>query len=374
MADAELAIARLDQSASALADTEALARLLLRAESVSSSKIEGLEVGARRLLRADIARVRNEDPHDVTAAEVLGNVDAMHYALEAVDRSSEITRDLLLDVHRRLMQPTSLHHLGGVVRTTQNWIGGSSHNPCSAAFVPPPPQYVDELLADLCAFCNSDSTPAVMQAAIAHAQFETIHPFADGNGRVGRALVHMIFRRRGLTTVITPPVSLVLATMADDYVAGLTATRYVGNATSAPALEGLNRWIATFSSACTRSVNDAVAYEQRIATLQAQWRERIGHVRSDSAVFRLMRALPGSPVVTAASVVKLIRCSLPAAISALERLAKANILSALSDRKRRQVFEAREVIATFTALERQLASPAGNTTIAKRRAPGSAGA
>lgn len=97
--------------------------------------------------------------------------------------------------------------IAGVVRARQNWIGGSSYNPCGAAFVPPPPETLDALLGDLLAYVNGDDHPALVQAAIAHAQFETIHPFADGNGRTGRALIHVILRRRGLEPWPVPPVT-----------------------------------------------------------------------------------------------------------------------------------------------------------------------
>jgi hypothetical protein len=100
---------------------------------------------------------------------------------------------------------------------------------------------------DLCSFCNGDSLPAVAQAALAHAQFETIHPFADGNGRTGRGLIHLVLRRRGLATRVLPPISLVLATWASDYVNGLAATRYHGPATGKEAHEGLNLWIGRFA-------------------------------------------------------------------------------------------------------------------------------
>ncbi|WP_201295193.1 MULTISPECIES: Fic family protein [Nocardia] len=117
-------------------------------------------------------------------------------AANAVGRGESITEDVLLEIHRRLLAGTRLAEHGGSLRDVQNWIGGSSFNPCSAAFVPPPPELVPELMEDLISFCNSDDLPAVAQAAIAHAQFETIHPFIDGNGRTGRALIHLILRRR----------------------------------------------------------------------------------------------------------------------------------------------------------------------------------
>jgi len=186
VADAEAAIARLDTEVVALVETEPLARILLRAESVASSKIEGLEIGARRLLRAEAARSLGE-VSDITAAQVLGNIDAMTYSIERVNQGVSITSELLLDIHRRLLAGSRIVEEAGRFRNVQNWIGGSDYNPCSAAFVPAPPQYVGELINDLVAFANDDSLPAVAQAAIAHAQFETIHPFSDGNGRTGRA-------------------------------------------------------------------------------------------------------------------------------------------------------------------------------------------
>src|ERR1019366_1027589 len=107
---------------------------------------------------------------------------------------------------------------------------------------------------DLISFCNDDSLPGVPQAAIAHAQFETIHPFVDGNGRTGRALIHLVLRRRGLALRLLPPVSLVLATMARTYIGGLTQFRYVGSPSAPKAVEGVNSWVARFSRACTRAV------------------------------------------------------------------------------------------------------------------------
>src|SRR5664279_1278538 len=125
VADAESAIARLNVAATSLIDTEALARILLRAESVASSKIEGLEVGARRLLRAEAARGLGDAPSDVTALEVLGNIDAMVAAIRSADEGKPITIELLLDLHRRLLAGTRLEAHGGHLREVQNWIGGS---------------------------------------------------------------------------------------------------------------------------------------------------------------------------------------------------------------------------------------------------------
>jgi Fic family protein len=361
VADAERAVERLNRATSGLADSEAIARLLLRAEAVASSRIEGLEVGGRRLLKAQLANGIGVDPSDVTATEVLNNIEAMRSAVEAATTSDAITVDDLLAAHERLLRGTTLERYGGELRHQQNWIGGSSYNPCSADFVPAPPDRVVELLEDLCTFCSEDALPPVAQAALAHSQFETIHPFIDGNGRTGRALIHMILRRRGLAPLALPPVSLVLATWSQDYVKGLVATRYRPGASSAEAFEGLNAWIALFAAATTRAVADAEVYEHRVADIQLRWSERLGRFRANSTVDRLLGALPGAPIVTVQTAAMLIGRSEQAVNNAIPRLLDAGVLKQITIGRRNRAFEAAEMIDAFTDLERQLASPEADT-------------
>jgi Fic family protein len=249
----------------------------------------------------------------------------------------------------------------GRIRDQQNWIAGSGFNPCSAAFVPPPPDLVPALLEDLCAFVNDERLPAVAQAAIAHAQFKTIHPFIDGNGRTGRALIHVILRRRGLAPRIVPPISLVLATWAGSYIDQLTGTRYRGRADSTASRDGTNRWIAFISAACRRAVSDAAAFEDTVESIAEQCRDALGGVRSGSAAELLLTALPGAPVVSVKSAAQLISRSFQAANAAMKRLESAGIVEQVNIGRRNRAFEARAIIEAFTALERQLASPAGDT-------------
>lgn len=371
IADAERAVERLNSEARGLADSEAVARLLLRAEAVASSRIEGLEVGGRRLLKAQLAAGLGHKPSDVTATEVLNNIEAMRWAVDTVSTADEITVEHVLGIHERLLTGTRLDTYAGQIRDEQNWIGGSSYNPCSAAFVPPPPARVHGLLEDLCAFCNSDSLPTVAQAALAHAQFETIHPFADGNGRTGRALIHVILRRRGLAPKVVPPVSLVLATWSDAYVAGLTATRYRDAPSSQAAMDGTNDWLDIFAAATRRAVADATRYEHRVREVQQGWRDRFGRVRADSAASRLIAALPGAPIVTVQSAAALIDRSEQAVNEAIPRLVEAQILKQTTLGRRNRAFEASDLIDAFTDLERQLASPDGDTRFSPpdRRVP-----
>ncbi|MGH9269656.1 MAG: Fic family protein, partial [Ilumatobacteraceae bacterium] len=361
VADAERAIATLDASAAALANTEALARLLLRAESVASSFIEGLVVSGRRLLRAEAARAAGEADLDVTADEVLGNIDAMTWAVEGLSTAEAVTVDGLLHLHEHLLARTRLREHAGQVRSVQNWIGGSSFNPCSAAFVPPPPDRVEALLDDLCAFVNDDSLPAVAQAAVAHAQFETIHPFVDGNGRTGRALIHVVLRRRRIAPRVLPPISLVLATWSRSYIEGLTVTRYRGRADSSTAHEGINSWIGLFAAACRRAVDDAMAFEEQVAIVQHEWRAAVGTVRGGSAAELLIGAMPGAPVVSVSTAADLIGRSFQGTNEAMTRLEAAGVVRQINVGRRNRAFEASAIVDAFNALERQLASPTGDT-------------
>ncbi|MCY4653335.1 MAG: Fic family protein, partial [Dehalococcoidia bacterium] len=208
-------------------------------------------------------------------------------------------------------------------------------------------------------------------AAVAHAQFETIHPFADGNGRTGRALIHMVLRRRGLGLRILSPVSLILATWSQDYIEGLTGTRYSGPAESSDAHSGINRWIALFASACLRAVGDARHFEEQVRALQLSWRERIGRVRRDSTVNLLVSVLPSAPVLTTTTAAELVGRSFPAASQAVERLVQAGVLEQVSVGRRNRAYAGPELIDAFTAFERRLASPEADTRVSApaRRVP-----
>jgi Fic family protein len=372
LTDAEAAIRRLNAAGTSHTSLEGPARFLLRAESVASSRIEGLEAGPRRLLDAEVALAQGGDSADRIAVEVLANVAAMEAAVELGSSTDTVTLNDLLGIHRTLMERSSMPHIGGVVRTRQNWIGGSSYNPCSAAFVPPPPDTVEALLYDLLDYVNGDDHPALVQAAIAHAQFETIHPFADGNGRTGRALIHVILRRRGLAPRFVPPISLVLATWATDYIAGLTSFRHVGAPASPERSAGAGLWLRTFAAAAHRSCASAEAYAGKIQALDARWRAQLGRVRANSAAELLLDLLPGVPVITVDSAARLIGRSEMRTGEAINRLEAAGVLRQRNiGRQRYRVFEAADVVDLFTGLERALASPTGDTAIAapNRRVP-----
>ncbi len=355
VADAEAAVRRLNESGTTHVSLEGLARFLLRAESVGSSKIEGLAAAPRRLVGAEVALARGIDAGDEVAVEVLGNIAAMESAIELATSAETFGLADLLAIHRTLMDRSPTPELGGVVRTEQNWIGGGSYNPCSAAFVPPPPEHVGSLLGDLLTYVNGDDHSPLAHAALAHAQFETIHPFGDGNGRTGRALIHVILRRRGLAPAFVPPISLVLATWSDSYVGGLTTYRHLGEPGGPERSAAAAEWFRLVATATQRACIDAERYAGQIGAMIDAWRARLGRVRAGSSTDLLLRVLPGAPVVSVDSASALIGRSKARTTDGVNALAEAGILRQRNVGKQRyRVFEAVDVLELFTELERAI--------------------
>jgi Fic family protein len=341
---AERALEALNRDPPRMASLEVLARRLLRAESVASSRIEGLVLSQRRLARAE---AEEESARDETARSVLGNVLAMERAVALGAGAKPLRLSGLLGLHRELMLATRTPQIAGELRDLQNWIGGNAYNPGRADFVPPPPESVKDLMNDLVAFMNRTDLPPVVQAAIVHAQFEVIHPFADGNGRVGRALIHVVLRRRAIAPRYVPPVSLVLAADAKAYVAGLTAFRE-GDAPE---------WLLLFAQAIERAAAKAGELAKRLAELQEKWRERAGRPRSHSSAEALIVELPAHPIVTLATAQRFLGRSKQAVNEAIALLAEKGVLHAITLAKRNRAWEARELFDLINDIERELATP-----------------
>lgn len=193
VADAQEALARLELSGSRI-DTEPLARMMLRAEAVSSSRIEGLEMPAGKLLEyEELDRLGVDHRLDGTEAQILGNLHTLVDGLARAVAGSPLTVEEVCELNRVLLTGTRLAERGGVIRAEQNWIGGNRVNPVGAAYVPPSPDAVPALMEDLVAFANHSELPPIATAAIAHAQLETIHPFADGNADVRAGRLFTLF-------------------------------------------------------------------------------------------------------------------------------------------------------------------------------------
>jgi Fic family protein len=334
-ADAAVAVTRFDADVShALAGDDGaeiapLAVVLLRTESASSSQIENVTAGAQALALATIGAKTGPN-----AAMVAENVSAMQTALSM---SGRIDKDSLLAMHRALMAETH-PEIAGQFRAEQVWIGGGNFSPHRAAFVPPHHTRVDSALDDLTAFCERDDIPPLTQAAIAHAQFETIHPFVDGNGRVGRALVHAMLRRSGVTRRMTVPVSAGLLTDTSSYFAALTSYRtgYPGSI------------VSEFSRASHAAVANGSVLVADLLQARQSWVGRI-RARRDAAVWQVLDLIIRQPAVTVAVVREALGVSQPTAQSAIDELIRAAILRKDNDFRRNRVWVAPEVLEALDA-------------------------
>lgn len=319
---------------------EALARQLLRQESLASSRIEGLAVSHKRISEADY------DPRgsaDKRAIEVLANIEAMEQAIRIGARGKPVKKKTILDLHRTLMAPT-MPKIAGVVRDRQNWVGGRFHTPIGAEFIPPPAEEVEHLLADLAEFMNRDDLPATLQAALAHAQFESIHPFADGNGRVGRCLIHAVLRRRGLAPHHVPPVSLLMAADVNGYVKALTAYREDAEAD----------WTTYFAETTVAASRAAEDFGKRLKELQSEWRAK-AKVRRGSTAEKVIDALPAQPVIDVRKTAELAGTSEEAARQALNALEERGVIEQVTKRNWGRVWEAQGLWSLLDRYEDRLA-------------------
>ena len=330
--DARAAITRFDAELSGLFDGEfaPLSAVLLRTESASSSQIENITVVAKALSLADVGLAT----FGSNAKLVQANVDAMNRALEFTGR---LTPERILSVHEALMHDQDQAD-PGQFRRQQVWIGGTDYSPHEAEFVPPRHTRIEESIRDLCAFSERTDLPLLVQSALSHAQFETIHPFNDGNGRVGRALVHVMLRNGGATTRTTVPVSAGLLADTAAYYAALTAYR---NGDPSPIIE-------EFSRAAFAAVRNGQELASDLRALHDQWASNL-RARRDAVAWRVLPYLLRQPTVTSKLIQATMDVTQPAADNALRQLQEAGALSSPKTvhgeaPKRNVVWQAAEVI------------------------------
>ncbi len=341
ISEAERAVGELNRAGGP--ELAPLARLLLRTESVASSKVEGMQVDARALGRAEASREAGRGIGR-QANEILANIDAMELAVEQAASPEGMRPQSLCDIHSALLAHDPITQMPGAFRDSQNWIGGNDYNPCGADFVPPPPEEVKLLIEDLCRFCNQETLPPLLQAAVAHAQFETIHPFNDGNGRTGRALVQIVLRRRGMAPTFVPPISAVLARQRGRYIAALASFRE----------DRVAEWVQIFAEATLASAQLAQRYSREVADLQDRWREQLRrstNPRSDAAAWAIINVLPAHPFLSVPIAGAATSRTRPAVTNAVTELQAAGILVPLSSASRNRVWEAEGLLDIIVGLE-----------------------
>jgi len=285
--------------------------VLLRSEAAASSQIEQLTASARAIFTAELGGrgARN-------ASLIAANTASLQSAIEAADA---ISPDTIRQMHAVLMadQP---RHTPGQWRTVAVWIGRSSQSPIGADYVAPRWERVPDLIDDLVAFAGRVEVAPLVLTALAHAQFETIHPFTDGNGRTGRALAQAILRHRAVTRNVAVPVSAGLLADIDGYHQALTAYR-AGN---------LEPIVARFAEASARAVVNARQLVADIDQVRADWQERV-RARSDSGVWRVLEVVAHTPVVDAPLVARELGIRPQNAYPLLRELTEQGVLSAKSE-------------------------------------------
>lgn len=323
MADeASSEIARFDsESGSRLAPFGAI---LLRSESTSSSRIENLTSGAKAIALAELGATDQRN-----AVEIVGNVHAMQ---TAIDLDGVLDEDLILAMHAALVAGHDAE-TAGQWRTQQVWIGGDNYGPHGAAFVPPHHHRVPVAMADLMEFIRRDDIPVLAHAAVAHAQFETIHPFPDGNGRTGRALIHSILRAKELTPHVTVPIAAGLLTDIDSYFSALTAYR-VGD--PAPIVTAMAE--ASFSA-----IANARQLLSEIVEIRSEWAETIT-ARPQATAWQVADLALRIPVFDAVTIARELGTTPSNAARAIAPLTEAGILTEFTGKRRNRMWQAREIL------------------------------
>lgn len=287
-------------------DTAPFSAILLRTESVASSNIENLTAGARAIATAELGGQTGEH-----ARLIVSNVEAMKAAVELSETIDEST---VLRMHEVLLEKTH-PEVAGRWRGEQVWIGGSSISPHGAAYVAPHHSRVPAAIADLMLFAGRDDLPVLAKTAITHAHFENIHPFPDGNGRTGRALMSAMTRHEGLVDRVTVPISSGLLANSGEYFEALNAYR-----------EGdINQIVELTARSTVFAVSNSRALVKDIRSLREKWVKQVGG-RRGSATAALTQMLAGQPVVTADTVAKATGVSIAAAYRAVQEHVTAGVL------------------------------------------------
>ncbi|HEV2361210.1 MAG TPA: Fic family protein [Acidimicrobiales bacterium] len=331
VSEATAAIARFDVEMGA--DLLPFSSILLRSEAAASSQIEHLTASARAIATAEIGQGDSRN-----AVEVVANSRTMTSALALADH---LDKRGILTMHSELMSDRP--DIAGRWRSQQVWIGRGIGGPRLADFVPPRHALIDELMDDLVLFMGREDMPALAQAAIAHAQFETIHPFVDGNGRVGRALVHALLRGKGVTTGVTVPVSAGLLSDVESYFGALTTYR-----------NGDPSDIIELTAAASRlALANARHLVSDLRSIRTSWSVRIVG-RRDSAVWRAADIVLRQPVINHGTMNT--ELGITNADRYIRELTEAGILTEFSGKHRNRLWRSVEVL---DALDR-FAARAGN--------------
>jgi Fic family protein len=338
--DAEQALLRLELAGEMVPSLDWFIYAFVRKEAVISSQIEGTQASLVDLLSFE-AEEQSEPNADVE--EVSNYLNALAYARGqfASKRGLPLSLRLLNEAHKRLMRGVrGGSKQSGEIRRSQNWIGGS--RPANAAYIPPPPDKLPQLLGTLEKYIHADDAlPKLVRTGLLHAQFETIHPYLDGNGRIGRLMIALVLEQWGLLKAPLLYLSLFFKRHREEYYRRLNLVRSDGD------WEG---WTDFFLDGVATIADEAVASARDLFNLVSVDRTRLLGVESASvSALRLFERLPRHPIVTVASVMKLLKTSKPTATRAIEVLAEVEILGETTGKKRDRRFAYRTYMERLRA-------------------------
>ncbi|MBV8803824.1 MAG: Fic family protein [Sinobacteraceae bacterium] len=338
-----LSLGRLDGAAATMPDVDLLLYTFVRKEAVLSSQIEGTQSTLDELLLHEVQAVPGAPSEDVR--EVSRYVDAMNHGLERIAGGFPLSNRLLREMHGILLaEGRGAHKQPGEFRRSQNWIGGT--RPGNAAFVPPPPTQLDACLTNLEQYFHQPANP-IVKAALAHVQFETIHPFLDGNGRVGRLLITLLFcNDKVLRKPLLYP-SLYFKEHRQQYYEELNAVRASGD---------YERWIDFFAEAIRHSAEVAIETGRRVTQAFHEDRTQLRSVpRLAGSLLMIQEALQAKPVTTVAILREVTGLTTPTVNSLLRELESRGIVKESTGRARDRVYVYRRYLDALAAEEEAVA-------------------
>jgi Fic family protein len=332
LSDADRLIGRLAGEGGRLPNPHILMRPFVRREAVLSSKIEGTQATLGELLAAEAGAAVERSPEDLR--EVGNYVAALEHGVSLLQELPLCVR-LVRELHTKLMEGVrGQNATPGIFRTTQNWIGKPGSTLATASYIPPPPGEVEPCLAAWEKFLHESDLPPLVTIALAHYQFEAIHPFLDGNGRVGRLLITLFLIERKILPTPLLYLSAFFEAARRDYYDGLRGVSTSG---------AWNEWLEYFLLGVARMSEDALSRATRINDLLAEWHGKLaGH--STNTPIRVLGLLAANPFVTITGAANQLSVAFTTVQRAIERLESSGIVRQVSDAKRDRVYCAQAVL------------------------------
>ena len=337
LSKADSTISKLSGAGLLLPNPDLLVSPYMRKEALSSSRIEGTRISLPDYF---LAEAKGEEDKDPEASEVINYIRAMNYALKEIE-DKPIDLKLLKNMHARLMdQARGRDKMPGKFRSLQNWIGPRGSKPQEASFVPPPPEKVSRLMRDLVDYMNSyDEMPLLIRAALIHYQFETIHPFCDGNGRIGRALVVLYLCKKNVMLKPLLYLSGYFEKYRSEYNQLLAQTNKSGR---------FEDWILFFLDAVKTQSEDALEKAVKLQKLKENYREKVQAESQSAVMLKCVDNLFVNPYVQISGLAKKTGTSYPTAKKIVEMLVRLGLLEQLDNSGRNKTFVAHEVLEAIS--------------------------